>query len=41
MIAGPALIEEHETTTVVGPGGVLYVDAALNLVINLPGGVVQ
>jgi N-methylhydantoinase A len=32
---GPVLIEEDETTTVVGPGATVEVDAALNLVIAL------
>jgi N-methylhydantoinase A len=32
--AGPALIEEDETTTAVGPGGMVTVDASLNLVIT-------
>jgi N-methylhydantoinase A len=33
--AGPALIEEDETTTVAGPGSTVEVDRALNLVITL------
>ncbi len=34
-VAGPALIEEDETTTVAGPGSTVEVDRALNLVIEL------
>ena len=34
---GPAIIEEPESTTVVGPGSRLEVDAWLNLLISLPG----
>jgi N-methylhydantoinase A len=34
-IAGPALIEEHASTTVVHPGDLLEVDAYGNLVINV------
>jgi N-methylhydantoinase A len=34
--AGPAVIEERESTTVVGPGARVTVDAHLNLVIDLP-----
>jgi N-methylhydantoinase A len=33
---GPAVIEERESTTVVGPGGRVTVDAHLNLLIDLP-----
>jgi N-methylhydantoinase A len=32
---GPALVEEDETTTVVGPGATVEVDAALRLVVTL------
>ena len=36
---GPVLVEEDETTTVVGPGARLEIDRALNLVIRMnPGG---
>jgi len=34
---GPLLVEEDETTTVIGPGAVLEIDAARNLVIRLSG----
>ncbi len=33
---GPAAIEERESTCIVGPGGVVSVDALRNLVIELP-----
>ena len=36
-IEGPALIEEHESTCVVGPGDRVTVDARLNLVAELGG----
>jgi N-methylhydantoinase A len=35
-VAGPAIVEERESTTVVGPGSRLAVDKHLNLVIDLP-----
>jgi N-methylhydantoinase A len=35
-LAGPAIVEERESTTVVPPGARLLVDEALNLVIALP-----
>ena len=35
-IAGPALIEERESTTVVCPGDAMHVDDRLNLVLDLP-----
>jgi N-methylhydantoinase A len=34
--AGPALVEERESTCVVGPGATVSVDAFRNLVIDLP-----
>jgi N-methylhydantoinase A len=34
--AGPAVIEERESTMVVGPGARVTVDAHLNLLIDLP-----
>jgi N-methylhydantoinase A len=34
--AGPAVIEERESTTVIGPGATVSVDAHLNLVCELP-----
>jgi N-methylhydantoinase A len=34
---GPAVVEERESTTVVGPGATVEVDQYHNLVINLPG----
>jgi N-methylhydantoinase A len=39
-IAGPAAIEERESTTIVGPGGRVVVDEALNLrvTVGAPGG---
>jgi N-methylhydantoinase A len=36
-IAGPALIEEHASTTVVPPGDRVEVDAIGNLVIGISG----
>jgi N-methylhydantoinase A len=35
-LQGPALIEERESTCVVGPDSGIAVDAFLNLVIELP-----
>jgi len=35
-LSGPAVIEERESTTVVGPGAVVTVDQYLNLLIELP-----
>lgn len=37
VLPGPAIIEERESTTVVPPGATAHIDAALNLVIDLPG----
>jgi N-methylhydantoinase A len=34
--AGPAIVEERESTLVVGPGGRFAVDAAGNLIVELP-----
>ena len=34
IIKGPAIIEEHESTTVIGPKSILKVDSSLNLNIN-------
>ena len=34
-IKGPAIIEERESTAVIGPGGALRVDSRLNLVVTL------
>ena len=34
-IAGPAIIEERESTAVVGPGGGIRVDSQLNLVVTM------
>ncbi len=34
-VAGPAIVEQRESTAVIGPGGVAHVDASGNLVINL------
>jgi N-methylhydantoinase A len=36
VLEGPAIVEERESTTIVAPGGRLTVDAARNLVIDLP-----
>ena len=33
---GPAVVEERESTTVIGPGAAVAVDAHLNLICNLP-----
>jgi N-methylhydantoinase A/oxoprolinase/acetone carboxylase beta subunit len=33
---GPAVVEERESTTVVGPGARVEVDQALNLRIRIP-----
>ena len=33
---GPAVVEERESTTVIGPGAKVSVDQHLNLVCNLP-----
>jgi N-methylhydantoinase A len=35
-LTGPAVIEERESTVVVGPGAKVEVDASLNLVVTLP-----
>jgi N-methylhydantoinase A len=35
-LEGPAVIEERESTTVIGPGGAVTVDAYLNLICELP-----
>jgi N-methylhydantoinase A len=35
QIEGPAIIEERESTAVIGPGGQLRVDCGLNLVVTL------
>lgn len=34
-IPGPALVEEDETTTAVGPGSIMQVDEAMNLIIQI------
>lgn len=34
-ISGPAIIEERESTAVIGPGGEIRVDSRLNLVVSL------
>jgi len=36
-IAGPAIIEERESTAVIGPGGDIRVDSQLNLMVTLGG----
>ena len=36
-MAGPAIIEEQESTAVIGPGGHIRVDSQLNLVVTLNG----
>src|SRR5579871_772252 len=35
-VEGPAIIEERESTIVVGPGGRAWVDESLNVVVDLP-----
>ena len=35
VIKGPAIIEEHESTTVIGPKSILKVDSSLNLNIKI------
>ena len=35
-IAGPAVVEERESTLVVGPGGQVLVESNGNLVVTLP-----
>jgi N-methylhydantoinase A/oxoprolinase/acetone carboxylase beta subunit len=35
-ITGPAIIEERESTFVLGPGGTATVDDLLNLVVEMP-----
>jgi N-methylhydantoinase A len=35
-VAGPAVIEERESTVVIGPAGKAKVDRDLNLIIELP-----
>ena len=35
-LQGPALVEERESTCVIGPDSTIAVDAFLNLVIDLP-----
>ncbi|APG94028.1 N-methylhydantoinase A (plasmid) [Sinorhizobium americanum] len=34
-ITGPAIVEQRESTAVVGPGGIFHADASGNLVINI------
>jgi N-methylhydantoinase A len=34
--AGPAIVEERESTAVIGPGALVAVDEWLNLVIQMP-----
>jgi len=34
-VIGPALIEERESTCVIGPGDVVRVDARRNLIVEL------
>lgn len=38
VIEGPALVQENETTTAIGPDAVLRVDDAMNLIIEIGGG---
>jgi len=35
-VEGPAIIEERESTIVIGPGGQAWVDESLNVVVDLP-----
>ncbi|MCE2528774.1 MAG: hydantoinase/oxoprolinase family protein [Acidimicrobiia bacterium] len=37
-MAGPAIIEERESTAIIGPGGLVRVDDRLNVVVTLGGG---
>jgi N-methylhydantoinase A/oxoprolinase/acetone carboxylase beta subunit len=37
VIEGPAMVEEQETTTAIGPGSVARVDQSLNLLIDMEG----
>ena len=36
LIAGPAIVEERESTTVIGPGATASVDRFHNLIIEMP-----
>ena len=36
-LVGPAVVEAHESTVVLGPGATAAVDEHLNLVVELPG----
>ena len=36
-MAGPAIIEERESTAIIGPGGRVRVDDRLNIVVSLGG----
>ena len=37
-LTGPAIIEERESTAIIGPGGRVRVDDRLNIVVALGGG---
>ena len=37
-MTGPAIIEERESTAIIGPGGRVHVDEGLNIVVTLGGG---
>ena len=37
-MAGPAIIEERESTAIIGPGGLVHVDDRFNIVVSLGGG---
>ena len=37
-MTGPAIIEERESTAIIGPGGRVHVDEGLNIVVGLGGG---
>ncbi len=37
-MTGPAIIEERESTAIIGPGGQVHVDEGLNIVVGLGGG---
>ena len=38
VVQGPAIVEQMDTTTVIGPGERAEVDGYLNLIVDLSGG---
>ena len=38
MLAGPAIIEERESTAIIGPGSRAHVDEGLNIIVGVGGG---